>query len=74
MTFAPRDVPVSAQNTELGPEKTPSFQALSIPTKNSRDTIEILNGLRLIKENDEVGASENTSESVGHMFQFQMVK
>lgn len=58
--IAPCDVPVSAQNTGLGPEKTPSFQALSITTKISRDTIEILNDLRLIKENDEVGASENT--------------
>jgi len=57
---APCDVQVSAQNTGLGPEKTSFFQALSIPTKISRGTIEILNDVRLIKEGDKVGASEAT--------------
>ncbi|MBK3505364.1 hypothetical protein JJB28_09935, partial [Campylobacter fetus subsp. venerealis] len=58
--IAPCDVQVSAQNTGLGPEKTSFFQALSIPTKISRGTIEILNDVRLIKEGDKVGASEAT--------------
>ena len=39
---APLDVIVTARNTGLGPEKTSFFQALSIPTKISRGTIEIL--------------------------------
>merc|ERR1712141_974611 len=49
-----------AQNTGLGPEKTSFFQALSIPTKIARGTIEILNDVHLIKEGDKVGASEAT--------------
>ena len=40
--MAPVDVFVPAGNTGLGPEKTSFFQALSITTKISRGTIEIL--------------------------------
>ena len=40
--FAPLDVTVPGQNTGLGPEKTSFFQALAIPTKISKGTIEIL--------------------------------
>jgi len=58
--LAPLDVWVKAQNTGLGPEKTSFFQALSIPTKIARGTIEILNDVHLIKEGDKVGASEAT--------------
>jgi len=58
--IAPIDVILPAQNTGLGPEKTSFFQALSIPTKISRGTIEILNPVNLIKANDKVGASEAT--------------
>ncbi|XP_006815335.1 large ribosomal subunit protein uL10-like [Saccoglossus kowalevskii] len=58
--LAPCDVRLGAQNTGLGPEKTSFFQALSIPTKISRGTIEILNDVHLIKEGDKVGASEAT--------------
>lgn len=57
---APLDVIVTARNTGLGPEKTSFFQALSIPTKISRGTIEILNDVKLIKAGDKVGASEAT--------------
>jgi len=57
---APLDVTVTARNTGLGPEKTSFFQALSIPTKISRGTIEILNDVKLIKAGDKVGASEAT--------------
>lgn len=46
------------QNTGMGPEKTSFFQALQIPTKIARGTIEILNEVHLIKEGDKVGASE----------------
>jgi len=55
---APIDVRLPAQNTGLGPEKTSFFQALSIPTKISRGTIEILNDVHLIKKDEKVGASE----------------
>ena len=40
--IAPIDVKISAVNTGLGPEKTSFFQALAIPTKITRGTIEIL--------------------------------
>jgi len=58
--LAPLDVMVPAQNTGLGPEKTSFFQALQIPTKISKGTIEILNEIHLIKKDDRVGASEAT--------------
>merc|ERR1712066_309348 len=58
--LAPLDVMVPAQNTTLGPEKTSFFQALSIPTKITKGTIEILNEVNLIKEGDKVGSSEST--------------
>merc|ERR1719315_1021305 len=47
--IAPVDVIVEAQNTGLGPEKTSFFQALAIPTKISRGTIEIINNVQLLK-------------------------
>ncbi|XP_077990827.1 large ribosomal subunit protein uL10-like [Glandiceps talaboti] len=58
--IAPVDVRLPAQNTGLGPEKTSFFQALSIPTKISRGTIEILNDVHIIKVDERVGASEAT--------------
>jgi len=57
--IAPVDVIVPAQNTGLGPEKTSFFQALAIPTKISRGTIEIINDVKLLKPGDKVGASES---------------
>jgi len=58
--LAPIDVYVPAQVTTMGPEKTSFFQALSITTKITRGTIEILNDVHLIKKGDKVGASEAT--------------
>jgi len=58
--LAPLDVKVPAQATTLGPEKTSFFQALSIPTKITKGTIEILNEVNLIKEGERVGSSEST--------------
>jgi len=58
--IAPICVKLPAQNTGLGPEKTSFFQALSIPTKISRGTIEILNEVNLINQGEKVGASEAT--------------
>lgn len=59
-TIAPSDVVIPAQNTGLGPEKTSFFQALSIPTKITRGTIEILNDVPIITKGDKVGASDAT--------------
>jgi len=58
--IAPCDVVLPAQVTPLGPEKTSFFQALQIPTKITRGTIEIINDVHLIKTKDKVGASEAT--------------
>ena len=58
--IAPLSVTVDARNTGLGPEKTSFFQALAIPTKITKGTIEILNDVQLIKEGEKVGASEAT--------------
>lgn len=57
---APCQVTIFSQNTGLGPEKTSFFQALSIPTKISKGTIEITNDVHILKEGDKVGASEAT--------------
>jgi len=57
--IAPCDVKLPPQNTGMGPEKTSFFQALQIPTKISRGTIEILNDVHLIKVGEKVGASES---------------
>ncbi|XP_039252308.2 large ribosomal subunit protein uL10-like [Styela clava] len=56
--ISPIDVIIPAQNTGLGPEKTSFFQALSIQTKISRGTIEIINNVHILKPGDKVGASE----------------
>lgn len=58
--IAPVLVTIPAQNTGLGPEKTSFFQALSIPTKISKGTIEIINDVPILKPGDKVGASEAT--------------
>merc|ERR1711881_821633 len=50
--IAPLDVPIPAQNTGLGPEKTSFFQALNIPTKITKGTIEIIQNVDLIKTGD----------------------
>merc|ERR1712123_110378 len=58
--LAPLDVIVPAQNTGMGPEKTSFFQALSIPTKITKGTIEITSDVHLITAGDRVGMSEAT--------------
>jgi len=58
--LAPLDVIVPAQNTGMGPEKTSFFQALSIPTKITKGTIEIIADVPLITAGDKVGMSEAT--------------
>jgi len=51
---------VPAGNTGMEPGKTSFFQALGIPTKIARGTIEITTDLKLIEANNKVGASEAT--------------
>merc|ERR1712108_97320 len=58
--IAPLNVQIPAQNTGLGPEKTSFFQALNIPTKITKGTIEITNNVNLINAGDKVGMSEAT--------------
>ena len=47
----------------MGPEKTSFFQALQIPTKIARGTIEILNEVHLIKVGDKVYSANERNES-----------
>lgn len=56
--IAPLDVFVPPGNTGQGPEKTSFFQALAIPTKITKGSIEILSDIHLIKKDEKVGASE----------------
>lgn len=58
--LAPGDVIIPAQNTGLGPEKTSFFQALSIPTKIAKGSIEIVNDVHILKSGERVGPSEAT--------------
>merc|ERR1711962_348342 len=56
--IAPLDVFVPGGNTGQGPEKTSFFQALAIPTKITKGTIEVLSDIHLVKKDEKVGASE----------------
>ncbi|KAL5121207.1 ribosomal protein P0 (A0) (L10E) [Pleosporales sp. CAS-2024a] len=58
--LAPLDVFVPAGNTGMEPGKTSFFQALGVPTKIARGTIEITADLKLIEAGNKVGASEAT--------------
>lgn len=57
---APLDVYVPAGNTGMEPGKTSFFQALGVPTKIARGTIEITSDLKLVEAGAKVGASEAT--------------
>ncbi|KAI7907474.1 ribosomal protein L10-domain-containing protein [Cokeromyces recurvatus] len=56
--IAPVDVVVPAGNTGMEPGKTSFFQALGIPTKIARGTIEIVSDVKLVYEGTKVGPSE----------------
>ncbi|RKF65834.1 60S acidic ribosomal protein P0 [Erysiphe neolycopersici] len=58
--IAPDDVFVPAGNTGMEPGKTSFFQALGVPTKIARGTIEITTDLKLVEAGNKVGASEAT--------------
>ncbi|PON49403.1 60S acidic ribosomal protein P [Trema orientale] len=55
---APVDVVVPPGNTGLDPSQTNFFQALNIPTKINKGTVEIVTHVELIKKGDKVGSSE----------------
>jgi len=58
--LAPVDVWVPAGNTGMEPGKTSFFQALGVPTKIARGTIEITTDLKLVEADTKVGPSEAT--------------
>lgn len=51
---------IPAGNTGMEPGKTSFFQALGVPTKIARGTIEITSDLKLVETGTKVGASEAT--------------
>jgi len=57
---APNDVIIPKGITTLEPTKTGFLQALNIASKINKGSIEILQDVHLIKENDKVGSSEAT--------------
>jgi len=57
---APADVFVPAGNTGMEPGKTSFFQALGVPTKIARGTIEIVSDVKVCEAGSKVGASEAT--------------
>ncbi|KAI0058671.1 hypothetical protein BV25DRAFT_1217218 [Artomyces pyxidatus] len=58
--FAPKDVSIPAGNTMMEPGKTSFFQALGIPTKIARGTIEIVSDVKVVTAGTRVGSSEAT--------------
>lgn len=55
---APEDIWVQAVNTGMEPGKTSFFQALGVPTKIARGTIEIVSDVKVVEAGRKVGASE----------------
>jgi len=58
--FSPDDVFIPAGNTGMEPGKTSFFQALGIPTKIARGTIEIVAEHKVLTAGGRVGSSEAT--------------
>jgi len=56
--ISPTNVVVPAGNTGLEPSQTSFFQALNIPTKINKGTVEIMNDINLITKGQKVGSSE----------------
>jgi len=52
------DVVIEACNTGIEPGQTTFFQALNIPTRINKGTIEILNTITLVRKGEKVGNSE----------------
>jgi len=58
--LAPKDVVIPGGNTGMEPGKTSFFQALGIPTKIARGTIEIVADVQVVTAGTRVGTSEAT--------------
>ncbi|SOV09544.1 probable RPP0 - acidic ribosomal protein L10.e [Ustilago sp. UG-2017a] len=58
--YAPADILVKAGNTGMEPGKTSFFQALGVPTKIARGTIEIVSDVKVVDAGSRVGTSEAT--------------
>jgi len=58
-SIAPNSVVIPKGMTTLEPTKTAFLQALNIASKITRNQIEILNDVNLIREGDKVGSSES---------------
>ena len=58
--IAPKDVWINAGNTGMEPGKTSFFQALSVPTKIARGTIEIVSDVKVVEKSNRIGPSEAT--------------
>ncbi|KAN0064929.1 ribosomal protein P0 (A0) (L10E) [Thecaphora frezii] len=58
--YAPEDIFVKAGNTGMEPGKTSFFQALGVPTKIARGTIEIVSDVKVVTAGSRVGTSEAT--------------
>ena len=58
--FAPGDIWIPAGNTGMEPGKTSFFQALGVPTKIARGTIEIVQDVKVVEGGNRVGTSEAT--------------
>jgi large subunit ribosomal protein LP0 len=58
--YAPEDIFVKAGNTGMEPGKTSFFQALGVPTKIARGTIEIVSDVKVVDAGNRVGTSEAT--------------
>nr|GLL33380.1 60S acidic ribosomal protein P0-like [Ipomoea trifida] len=56
---APVDVIVPPGSTGLDPSQTSFFQALNIPTKINKGTVEIVTPVEIIKKGEKVGSSES---------------
>jgi len=57
-SISPIDVVVPAGNTSMEPTKTSFFQALSIPTRINKGTIEIINDIHLLNMGQKVNLSQ----------------
>ena len=58
--IAPKDVVIAAGNTGMEPGKTSFFQALGVPTKIARGTIEIVSEVKVVEADTRIGPSEAT--------------
>lgn len=56
--IAPGDIWVTSMNTGMEPGKTSFFQALGVPTKIARGTIEITSDVKVVEAGNRVGQSE----------------